>query len=649
MSRPKRQPRTQRARSGPSPAKPRRPSEPRPPLDRVALLLACLAVLVRLPHLGWGLPDLGEEALPMRKALDMWNWPDLPSLDPHTAGWPSLSFYVHLLLQHLHYVIGRMLGTFSDRNDYFVHAWLDLSQLTIVSRAFDVLLAGAVVWLGAHLARRLAGLWGALLAGGLLALSPLLIEHAQLIEPDMLVAVFSALAIVKVVDIQQRGRLSDYLWAGLWIGLGISSKYTPVLLLPAVFVAHALRERGGRRRAMEPWLAAVVAAAAFAVTSPYVLLDVNQLAHDLGVQTLHMTTGHFGQGAVSGLVFYPAQVLGPGLGWTGFVLATGGLAWAAWARRGPWLALAACVAPYFLGLALLKTQFPRYMLPLLMPLVVGLAGLAAMVSERWPRHARWLVAALGVVALVPAAIDAWRYHAEIGRPSSQSLANRYLRELAPRENPHVLAEVLSASLPTARTTGSVSPVLLQALTPDQRRRVAARPIYDIDFMPMYTVQPWMSAPYYDLRHAVEHDYVVTSASIRQRYFADSLRFAKQVGFYHDLDHYGTLVRSFGAAEGARGPEIRFYRISPESAAALLRARGELRLDSTTVSADSLIPRDWVTFAEGVGRAAYARGDRAMAAKYYAAAYDAATRAGLGGSRVAEMARILGEVGRPLPR
>src|SRR4051812_34480303 len=99
MSRPKRQPGAQQPpRNAPSSAKPKRaPGAPkqREPLDVIALILAAAALIVRLPHLGWGLPELGEEALPMRKALDMWNWPDPVSLDSRTAGWPSLSFYAH--------------------------------------------------------------------------------------------------------------------------------------------------------------------------------------------------------------------------------------------------------------------------------------------------------------------------------------------------------------------------------------------------------------------------------------------------------------------------------------------------------------------------------------------------------------------------
>lgn len=35
------------------------------------LLLVVLALAVRLPHLGWGLPAVEEEAFPAKKALEM--------------------------------------------------------------------------------------------------------------------------------------------------------------------------------------------------------------------------------------------------------------------------------------------------------------------------------------------------------------------------------------------------------------------------------------------------------------------------------------------------------------------------------------------------------------------------------------------------
>src|SRR5437762_5911743 len=70
------------------------------PDARIVAALVIAAVLVRLPHLGWGLPIVEEEALPMKKAFAMWGWSQGHiDWNPRTAGWPSLSFYVQLLAQ----------------------------------------------------------------------------------------------------------------------------------------------------------------------------------------------------------------------------------------------------------------------------------------------------------------------------------------------------------------------------------------------------------------------------------------------------------------------------------------------------------------------------------------------------------------------
>jgi len=90
------------------------------PDARIVAALVIAAVLVRLPHLGWGLPIVEEEALPMKKAFAMWGWSQGHiDWNPRTAGWPSLSFYVQLLAQRFHYLAGRLVGAYHDRGDYF--------------------------------------------------------------------------------------------------------------------------------------------------------------------------------------------------------------------------------------------------------------------------------------------------------------------------------------------------------------------------------------------------------------------------------------------------------------------------------------------------------------------------------------------------
>src|SRR5438132_10780736 len=190
-------------------------------IDRLELALVALALLVRLPHLGWGLPEIEEEALPMKQALAMWGWDSgRLTLDPGVAGWPSLSFYIQLALQHLHFWVGRMFGAFASRDDYFVSYWLDNGPILLVARAAAVVATVGIVWCAARLARRLAGVEAGIVVGGALALSPLLIAYAQMVTPDLWVALFAALAVARSVAIQPDGRPADYVSAGVWSGHG---------------------------------------------------------------------------------------------------------------------------------------------------------------------------------------------------------------------------------------------------------------------------------------------------------------------------------------------------------------------------------------------------------------------------------------------
>jgi hypothetical protein len=592
----------------------------------IPLAIAVAALAIRLPNLGWGLPDIEEEALPMKKGLDLWGWASgRIEWNPHTAGWPSLSFYVHLLIQHLHFAVGRMLGVFGDRGDYFVAAWLDPGPLLLISRGLAAAAAAAVAGLGARIAASLSGGAAALLVGGLLAASPLLVEYGQTVTPDILLALFAALAVHRILAIQRTGARADYLWAGVWIGLGISSKYTPVLLLPAVWAAHALRQlgRGAPRRhglLLESLAAAV---AAFALTSPFVVLDLATLVRDVGFQTLHMTGGHFGQ-ARPGVVTYVLDVLGPGLGWGGFLAGVAGLALGARRFRGPYLVLAACVVPYYLGLALLQTQFPRYMLPLLLPLALGVAGLVSELEARLTAGAarRAALVLLAAIVLAPAAIGTWRYHQDRGRPSTHQLANQFLRQLPQGGAAAIAAEVLSVSLPTARWASEFDPATLSRLSTPQRRRLLERPLFDVSYLPMYTVQPEMSAFYYDLRHLAAFDYVVITDAVRNRYLADSARFAAQVGFYRDLERLAPAAARFAPGPEARGPEIRVYQVPPGLAAALERERGIRNVSHDPAVSGPLNPPDYMRFIEAVARAAHAHGRWATAARYYQALLDA---------------------------
>ena len=81
------------------------------------------ALALRLWHLGWGLPDLYEEATPLFRAWGFWNWGGQGlDLNPHFFNYPALSFLVQFLLQAMHAGVGFVAGAYPDLNA-FQSAW----------------------------------------------------------------------------------------------------------------------------------------------------------------------------------------------------------------------------------------------------------------------------------------------------------------------------------------------------------------------------------------------------------------------------------------------------------------------------------------------------------------------------------------------
>jgi tetratricopeptide (TPR) repeat protein len=597
--------------------------KPQPAMLLIFVLVLSVAAGLRIWHLDWGLPSVEEEAYPSKVAIGMWGFDDgKADLDPGTAGWPALSFYVQRAAQQLHYVAGRLRGQYSNPLDYYV-AWMqDQTAVILVGRSTSVLCGLVVCLVALRIGREYAGRLGAVVAGSLCAISPMMVSHSQLVEPDALVTTFSALALLWSLRVARSGRVLDYAITGLWIGLGTAAKYTPALMAFSLYFVHLERRRAEGRSNRYLGLddrrlgwAALIAFLAFCVTSPYTLANLTVLRRDFAYQALHMSSGHFGheqQGL--GYMHYLFSVLPDAIGWPALLAGFVGLALTLRSGVEQRVALWGML-PFLVVLGGLSTHFDRYVLPVILPLALGCALLLGQGRQRWPRRAG-AVAATAVLLLILPIRGTANYHRVQSAPGTQELAVEWLESHMDRARETLVTERYGPDLPRDERDQLDANPAFARMSPAQQARLLNRPFYRILDIPMYALRTELTAYYYDLRHYLAYDWLVTSGAVRNRYLGDRQKFPRQAAFYDLLDELATPAWSIQPEGKVRGPALRIYRIDDELRQAVKERSEPLSVDHFRKYGGQVHAPHFLGFVQIVATHAQFRERWAAAAFYY---------------------------------
>ena len=272
---------------------------------RLVLTVLVVALAARVYQIGWGLPFIFEEGIPIKRAWTMWSWGLPPGVDfnPHFFNYPSLTIYLNFIAQGVLYAVMRIAGVVASGVDYHARYIVDPSPFYYVGRSISVLFGVATVWFTYRVARRFAGHRAAMAAAVLLAVNTVHISRSHLVEVDVPLTFFVTLAIWLMVRLMDGPVLKSYLLAGAAIGLATSTKYTGAILVLPLVVADVIARVKAKRtpRAVYPLLSVLLAAAVFLTTSPFVVLDWETFVEHFGTERQHMHLGHFGLGFGRGL------------------------------------------------------------------------------------------------------------------------------------------------------------------------------------------------------------------------------------------------------------------------------------------------------------------------------------------------------------
>jgi hypothetical protein len=531
----------------------------------IASALLALAFGLRIYGITWGLPEGFEEATPLRKAFEMWGWGLGRGVDfnPHFFKYPSLMIYLQLAAQGLLYEAMRMSGAVGSAIDFNVHYVLDKTPFFVMGRVLNVIIGTATVGLVFVIGRRAGGYAAAVPAAFWLAVNTEHVSRSQMIEVDVPLTFLVLLTFWLLLRAMENPTTANFLYAGLSMGLAMSTKYTGALLGFPVLAAGFLsaKARTGKHPPNRAVLVAVAlgaALAAFVLTSPFVLLDFHTFWTHFSAEREHMRLGHFGAGETPTWLYYLQLIMAWQPGWPIALFALAGLVYFGGIRRSPWaLAVLAFLLPYLMGISTWEMRADRYLMPAL-PLFCLLAGacLEALMRlarlSRMPAAAKVTVAGAVAVALAIPSLRALPDHLRGARTDTRTLAAQWIEGHAPAGS-FIVKEQLGPELN--------GPVEFMRLDPAVRREPAISENYGryaVIEIPMFQVVPERAGIYYYLSLYRDADYIITTSSVRSRYLQEPQRFAQQAAFYDSLETTYTKVAEI-AARDRTGSTITIFK------------------------------------------------------------------------------------------
>ena len=415
-------------------------------------LILLAALLLRLYGIQHGLPYIYDPDEP----LFMWYAEEIVvnhDLNPHWFGHPgSTTIYLLAALFAGINTAGQVLGKFQNPWDVRMFNDQDPSLVYLLGRGTMVVFGVATVLLVFLLARRLFNRPAALIAGGILAITPLHVYYSQFVRTDIQATFWVVCSFWFCLNILEKGRWRDYMWAGAFAGIATATKYPAALICTAIIIAHILPKNWRLAHQLKLAASGLAFCAAMFISSPFLFLDYRTTLYNISAEIINHPLAATRETAFfKTLAWYVQIPLAKSFTWLGLILIGIGISLCVRSKQKASYLLVSFPLIFLAFIATNKLYWERWVivaLPFLsIVLAYAIVEVAKQISQRWKSISPgWIYAACLLIIMIPLFFSSLKSSATLAAPDTRTIAAEWmLSHIAPGSN--IAVEWYAPSLP----------------------------------------------------------------------------------------------------------------------------------------------------------------------------------------------------------
>ncbi len=362
------------------------------------LVIVAIGLFLRIWGINFGLPYQfhQDEPIIVNHALAY----GTGDLNPHFFIIPPLASYVLFGFYILYFFIGSICGIFRGVEQFSLSFFRDPTPFYIIGRVIlGVLSSTLSVYLSYKLALKFFSKKVALYASIVMGVTFLNVINAHYAYTDNLLVLFVILAYISMTRLIGDRRRYDYVLTGIIVGLAVATKYNALLLVAPFLIAHITgRVKEGRAGFIDlnVLIFAGMAVLTFIVCNPYSILDARFFLESLT---------HRIRGGYRGIGYHLTYSLFEGAGPAPVVLGIIGLAGFLKKDFRKAIFFISFPAIFYVHLVFKSQPFPRYALPIIPFLAIGLSFLLFGLYERVKAKAlKIAIIAASLAMIIPTTI-----------------------------------------------------------------------------------------------------------------------------------------------------------------------------------------------------------------------------------------------------